>query len=620
MRNNNLSAPTNVAIVQNEDVVSFPDAFRNVLRKAEGKKIVCVQFLGGYQQGKSSTISYITGNTKNHIGDGINEETRGIWVDGPYTIQEIAQRFNIAGYSDRPDDNAIFFIDCEGSGGFDAGQTQIANQLIMQKLDIPFISISSCVVYLANRNESKASVENLASVLKFKAFASNINDIIKDSLSVLALFKNIPKFKTVDYSMPNPQNYLQISKGLENHWNDKLPDIEYEFYPRPLPIFDDRKSIFDQDANFKNGFRLVVQELVGIISNSLDSYLIHDAEGIYQLYSRACQVLSEANFSELIMKAKEDASNSTFRRIAETFRNQVMEIVTADIDQFMSQQRIQGMMINLDAINDLRKECLQYVDEYFDEKFSNGFRELGVIEEQVIKAHEDISQKIDTMTKQLIIELSPKILNNFVDQLNNFTDRKITEFNNLISTPEKFKQFIPNKQDYIQNIKNELKDFAENVLRQSADNVDAIWQQANTQTELISERIVTTIDSIIQSQEQRFTITKQEFKNEPDPNEKSVVVFYMRENKIYPDGHQEQGEWREIRRERKLHVASTREETKSEIQGDNVVVYKRTIKEKEDGTTETGSWEQFAVHPGKVIEKTIEIRQSPSRGGFCNIF
>ncbi|KAH0794738.1 hypothetical protein GPJ56_001285 [Histomonas meleagridis] len=128
--------------------------------KAKGKRIILVTIFGSYQIGKSSTIKKLTGDCRIHTGDGNTEDTMGAYVYGPYLYNEIRQRFGIEEIED--DDTQIFFVDTEGCGGFQTGESNSeANTFLLSQLIAPYASLSSVVVSMSRCAATASEVSTM---------------------------------------------------------------------------------------------------------------------------------------------------------------------------------------------------------------------------------------------------------------------------------------------------------------------------------------------------------------------------------------------------------------------------------------------------------------------------
>lgn len=99
------------------------EVFEDVIKSAGIRPIIFVSIIGRYQQGKTTIISGINGNYGNVIGNGYRETTKGVYIDGPYDINYLYQRFNIKLRENIYFDGnellspLIFFFDIEGYDG-----------------------------------------------------------------------------------------------------------------------------------------------------------------------------------------------------------------------------------------------------------------------------------------------------------------------------------------------------------------------------------------------------------------------------------------------------------------------------------------------------------------------
>lgn len=620
-----LQPPIQVATIEDHKKVIRDDAlFQIKLSEIREKRIVCVQFLGGYQQGKTSTISMITGNKNLVIGDGISEETRGVWIDGPYSIKTLAQRFNIRDFDDMADDNAILFIDCEGSGGFDSGDSNFQNQAIMKELDIPFAAISSCVVFLANKNESIASIENLTTTLKFKDFTSQINPVFKDSIVLMPFTKDISEFDECDYTIPNEASYEYISASLEEHYKNKrgFLNCNFEVLPRPLPKFDITKSIFDQDENFIRGFGYVVKDLLNVLVKSLNSHIIHDSEAIYQLYTDTILGLEKLNFSDYMVEKRMNASRETFKRIAELQKEAVMAIIIVDINEFSENINQRPELANEQSREDFILQCMCKADKLFLEKFPEIFNKLYDPADEITKIHKEVSDLIDDMFADFALTRTPIVIKEILKLLQESIDEKYAAFCEAISTEEGYKQVISTLDSDIEQINQDFDLMAVRLIQTKGAFINKIEKLIIPDIRKMQNDIVYAIDHQVLVQDEKFTKKQILEKVEKSPTEPNTTIFYQREIRIHPNEVIEEGPWAENRREVGIFVEHSHEEVRTREEGNDVIVEKRKITHKADGTVETSQYQIINRCPKKTVykERRVRVGGGGGGGGRCTIF
>ena len=97
------------------------EAVESMLKKAGNSNVMFVILIGSYQTGKSSKIAKLIDSRDVVIGNGIDETTRGAYIYGPVSLNNLKERFDC--FPDDSDDTVIFFIDTEGANGFNTGNS-----------------------------------------------------------------------------------------------------------------------------------------------------------------------------------------------------------------------------------------------------------------------------------------------------------------------------------------------------------------------------------------------------------------------------------------------------------------------------------------------------------------
>lgn len=546
--------PVQVAEISNKKIKQYKDKFREVLNRANDRRVLLLVLFGGYQQGKSSTAALFTGNDRHVIGNGVDEQTRGVWMDGPVSFHELAQRFlfpmdNV----DFQDDPAIFVLDCEGAGGFKPGDNEEQCRMLIQQLEIPFISLSTVMLFIAHKNESIDSIENVSSLLKLEACSLDINEAVQKSMTLIPLFKNMGKYKNVDYRHPDANNYKLLSQQLEIVWLPRFIDKKYQFVPRPLPRFDEDEDIFHQNNDFYAGFNLVVHDILNIFIGSLNGFSIHKTNEIYDLYSSIVDSPMNKAFEITIQNLKLNASLKSIQNIAKGNITDVMQKIDDDISNFNTQQRNQNTKLDLQEIENFRKTCNKKSDDLMKMNLPNKYFEVPIVHDLLITMHQNINQKIDNLSKNLITDLSPTIIRKIMRQLNELGDEKIQEIFEMISTIDGFNQFSNQKQQLLSDIEQEIKSRGQNLLDENAKNIEDIKYEIGSDINNCINRIKSAIFAELSNQEIRLSKKEAEFKKETDPNNPNMIVHYLRYVTTLPNGIRKEEPWNIVSREPKIY-------------------------------------------------------------------
>ncbi|KAK8878425.1 hypothetical protein M9Y10_005198 [Tritrichomonas musculus] len=315
--------PVQIAFVDKQNNIKWDKkAFRSSLHKSHNRFIKIVIIIGGYQKGKTSLIKIITGNKFHRVGNGEDEETNGVFLDGPYDNfdQEVS----------------IFFADIEGFGSYNRGSVDELNTFY-SKLCAPLIAISSCIIFLADLNESRESINQIYSALKLGYFKLNQNhhennDGFDFSIQMMTLIRNINQNKGISYENPNEQNYNAISQDLTQNWQGKrFQNINFTMNTKPLPVFNKSCDVLDQSKSFKNGIKFILNDLLNTLKNPINRIETKDSDIIINMFKtmiRSPNPLdptflknTNLNFLAQLMKSK-------IRSIYKENENRISAIIT----------------------------------------------------------------------------------------------------------------------------------------------------------------------------------------------------------------------------------------------------------------------------------------------------
>lgn len=293
-------------ILGNNEIKWDINSFLHILKQANGKFIRFIVFIGGFQKGKTSFISLITGNDKHKIGNGSDSETIGATIDGPFTIHTLAKRWQINKLQNIKEDEALFFVDIEGFGWFNRGESEAQIKAFYSKLCGPLIAISSSILFLVNENENFFSIDQIVSTLRFGEFAiQNVDKENKNNTSfeLMTIVLNIQNYNGINYSHPNSNNYKKISNLLTNNWQkNRFKCQNCNVSSKPLPLYDKNNTIFNQNEDFNKGFKFVVTELLDNLMTKKARIKTNNPNSIIHFVNTICNLKNPFD-SKLIKNA-----------------------------------------------------------------------------------------------------------------------------------------------------------------------------------------------------------------------------------------------------------------------------------------------------------------------------
>lgn len=323
-----------VTVNENNSIVFDSPAFHEVISRADGRSIVFAVVIGGFQRGKTSFISLLTGNDQHRIGNGLREENSGITIDGPIFINDIAGQWNINDYIDN-NNTALFICDIEGFGSYRRGINTEQNTIFFSKLCVPFFSIASCIIYFADMNNNQDESMQLISIFRMAQVINN------QQINLLTLVRNVDFLNDVDYSQPELDSYNRISQILADDLQPRLirHQRNISINMKPLPPYNRRMDPFHQNNSYYMGFRFVINDILRILTNNnITNHM--NADDILSTFSNAFQNSQSFNFNTVQNNEQDVILNAIFRDIENQFDQ--IESIDSIINRFNR---------NLDTLN-----------------------------------------------------------------------------------------------------------------------------------------------------------------------------------------------------------------------------------------------------------------------------
>lgn len=431
---NNPNDPIPIVTIENNIISWHKDAFETCIRRAEGKNIFFFSIHGGYQKGKSSTIAYMFGNKNYKFGDGRNETTVGATIDGPYSIKNLLEKWDLEINYNVSDDDVLFVIDIEGWGGSLRGQY---GEFIYSKLSTVFIPISDIVILLSDPQEQYNSMSNILSSMNLNNHESNV--------VLFQIIRNIKKISNeLNYSNPNFENYQQISNILESEMEGKyFSNIDYTVVTRPLPNFDNDFLIFEQNEQFKTGFKFIVFDLINIIMDERRIRTVNNIDQLVELFTSCCDLADSDDFNSISQVEHNCVARSIKERMNEIYENINVDNI---LIQFVDDQRnidLQNDWQNVRLNEDDNKNFLiQKLISLLDENIQTGFnpinfenaRRANIINNEKDQIIQIINDKINNQINQITMEINniyfDKVNNMILDSINPLIQNKIARYIN----------------------------------------------------------------------------------------------------------------------------------------------------------------------------------------------
>lgn len=327
--------PVQIVTVNDDNSIVFnSEAFHEAIRRADGRSIVFAVVIGGFQRGKTSFISLLTGNDQHRIGNGLREINSGVTLDGPVFINDIAGQWNINDYIDN-NNTALFICDIEGFGGHRRGINTEQNTIFFSKLCVPLFSIASCIIYFADMNNNQEESMLLISLFRMAQVINN------QQINLLTLVRNVDSMDDIDYSQPELDSYNRISQILSDDLQSRL--IRHQrnitINMKPLPYYNRRMDPFHQNNSYYMGFRFVINDILRILTNNnITNHM--NADDILRTFSDAFQNTQAFNFNTVQNNEQDVILNAIFREIENEFDQ--IESIDSIINRFNR---------NLDTLN-----------------------------------------------------------------------------------------------------------------------------------------------------------------------------------------------------------------------------------------------------------------------------
>ena len=303
-------------------------------------QLLIVSVIGPYQRGKSSFISHFTGERLVTIGNGTQEQTKGVWLYGPYSLNALKERWGVA--TVEGDSTKVAFVDTEGFGG-EAGQSNDENRILMCELIAPYLAISQVCILMHSANIDRATQETLKYFLEVTqriCSGANSGEHGEGNMKIVDLSISVGRYSTGEQDEDgndvqvryrpdtDPQKFEGASQYLRSIQSRRfgMDGTHHLLVDKfwPLPVFNAENPISQQSETFNCGFKLVSQGLLSVLDEirAIHSISGESAFEAFELFEKSAE---SEKFQELAKKARQLAELSTAERIMAPFLEAMVE-------------------------------------------------------------------------------------------------------------------------------------------------------------------------------------------------------------------------------------------------------------------------------------------------------
>ena len=327
-------------------VSCYNGAVKSVLTEATGQVLI-VSIIGPFQRGKSSFISLLTGDRTIKIGDGINEETKGVWMYGPYSMNMLREKWGVPKVE--TDETEVFFVDTEGFAG-DVGASWEENKLLVCKMVTPYLAISQVTILMHRSSLLKGETEAFLYFLDVaQRICTGSRRAFDGGTEIIDLSTDVGQYETGDEDQEGrrivakyqpaekPEDFDAVQRYLEKiqcaRLNQQQKFEKFHLQVKlfwPLPVFEGNLLLFDQPESFVAGFRLVAQRLLGVLESIRSSHNISGI-GAFRSFETFQKNLKLEKLEELAEKARELGELTTAERILKSVTDKVIEDFKEDV-------------------------------------------------------------------------------------------------------------------------------------------------------------------------------------------------------------------------------------------------------------------------------------------------
>ncbi|OHT16013.1 hypothetical protein TRFO_13493 [Tritrichomonas foetus] len=505
------SDPVLVAKVENNQKIVYKESLKKKLKTKN--PIILVSILGKFQQGKSSTLKFLTRNRAHTVGTGTRSTTEGIYIDGPYKIDYLLEGFKLQKSVDlgslAPD---VFFLDIEG---YDSDKTEE----LYQQLCVPFIGISSINMILMNVNEGRNSLRFAKDTLLLSQLSVDTKDSINNT-KLMMIIRNITpqNIPNGTFDIIDRDNLNQTSLYLYNQMECSiLKDSGIDFTISPL-------ALFDIPERFEATFTYFAEDLIRNIESAAQSILIRDYQATMAHFDLITAELNNESFANLVSKSIEEQNQSTLNRFVTRSFNDSCTIMKKTVDDKLDEFR-KKEKIPTDEFNNLLECAKGKAIDNFKGSLFIGLHTMDTSIQAMKQIELETNNYVNEMERKLFCEMSPSILYNATNNANTSCNCLINNEKNALVDINYFCQNNNKQKEIIQNIFTKIKDrFYKEVQNSLGKNISQIQNKLDQQLNTLQEIVTNDIENQYKLAYSHFCTVDRTFTETDDPKNNN---FYL---------------------------------------------------------------------------------------------
>ncbi|KAK8834434.1 hypothetical protein M9Y10_018149 [Tritrichomonas musculus] len=445
-----LQNPVAISFIIGKKVFHNIEAFEKKLSNIEpGKRIIFITIFGGFQMGKSTTLYLLSGNEKYVLGDGIDETTRGVSIDGPYKLSHFNNAFGKIQTNNKnfdkdfpaltneeiiKEDPYVFLVDAEGYDGDVNGFDNETNLKLYKDLIRPYLALSTNLLLLCDKAQGRSSRDFAIDNLSITKFADP-HDL--NMLSLMILIRNVDKFKFLEreYEFNDPFNKKQFedtAMKFKEKFNHNFGENGITTIFSPLSLFEThyQKDLPNGEIPlFDKSFIVMARKILNEISHLHSTTHITNKNGAIELFkvlSEANQMESEEDEASKIREEQEKAYKTLLQERFKEAKDSAVEFMTNEINNDFNTITL----LNTNQIESRTADWMKkFQDKYFElidhDEFTRtrnvfGFKENNLLEgrsaiDEVIK--ENIQKKNVGNLKAQITVIIMKIMSDITHNI-----------------------------------------------------------------------------------------------------------------------------------------------------------------------------------------------------------
>lgn len=513
--------------------------------KASNRLIMFVVISGMFQTGKTTTLKAITRNVAHVVGQGYEEETNGVWIDGPYEIDTLIREYGFEPKVDLGSSSPhVYFLDIEGLCGFKNASNSNEAKILYQSIAIPFIGLSCFNIIMFRQNESQDTLENIFSSLQISDLSQATTDVNKTKIllgvtGVQKSYNNVLFTGHISKETSDTVSKMYAKKLKQNFDFDRYDSI-VRF--RCLPYIDSTVPSKKEKVSFSSAFDIFAQEIFSLIESSATSFHVRYFDDVIKHFNSIRSAINSDDFKSNVTLSFDNSMQKTIEKQIENGYKIALDGAIEELENSMNEMKTQKN-IDLRCFSKFAEQCLKKYLSKYDSSILPGVKIMDKARNKRDQLFNLLKDTVQNMQVKYVTENTSNLMKRIETNAQEELSRIMNDLDTNLQSKEFYCDNAKRQDEFIRQIQNQFKETINNSIPSE---VKHVLEESEKITAEEIDRYIKPNFAIIESRihrlfndaKRKFSTIKDDFKLVPDPDNSSYMTVQHERIVVDPFGNE----------------------------------------------------------------------------------